>query len=211
MTKEECRFSVIMAVYDNARELEENLPAFLNQTYEPGYEVIVVDESSTDNTEDVLKLFKNDNPHLYSTFLPRPERNITRRKLALTIGVKAAKKEWVILTDIHRQPPSEEWLKEIAECMDHSTEAMIGYYRKKGTKIQLFEDISEARRLIRKAERKRADGHKGKHLKYLRGKYDFIVVKTSKAHDLLKFFEQKIGLRHLLGLRLVVMCQNSKS
>ncbi|MBP5715248.1 MAG: glycosyltransferase [Prevotella sp.] len=209
MTKEACRFSVIMAVCDNAQELEENLPTFLTQTYEPGYEVIVVDESSTDNTEDVLKLFRHDNPHLYNTFLPKPDRNIMRRKLALTIGVKAAKNEWVILTDIHKQPPSGEWLKEISECMDSSTEAMIGYYRKKGTKIQLFDDITQARRLIRKAERKRADGHKGKHLKYLRGKYDFIVVKTNKAHDLLKYFEQKIGFRRLMGLRLAVMCQNS--
>ena len=200
-----------MAVCDNAHELEENLPAFLTQTYEPGFEVIVVDESSTDNTEDVLKLFKNDYPQLYTTFLPKPDRNITRRKLALTIGVKAAKNEWVILTDIHTTPPSEEWLKEIADCIDSTTEAMIGYYRKKGTKIQLFEDISQTRRLIRKAERKRADGHKGKHLKYLRGKYDFLVVKTSKAHDLLKFFEQKVSLRRLLGLRLAVMCQNSHS
>ena len=116
-----------MAVYDNARELEERLPAFLTQTYEPGYEVIVVDESSTDNTEDVLTLFKNDYPHLYTTFLPKPDRNIMRRKLALTIGVKAAKNEWVILTDIHAEPPSEEWLKEIAECIDNTTEAMIGY------------------------------------------------------------------------------------
>ena len=200
-----------MAVCDNAHELEENLPAFLTQTYEPGFEVIVVDESSTDNTEDVLKLFKNDYPQLYTTFLPKPDRNITRRKLALTIGVKAAKNEWVILTDIHTTPPSEEWLKEIADCIDSTTEAMIGYYRKKGTKIQLFEDISQTRRLIRKAERKRADGHKGKHLKYLRGKYDFLVVKTSKAHDLLKFFEQKVTFRRLLGLRLAVMCQNSHS
>lgn len=211
MTKETCRFSVIMAVYDNARELEENLPAFLTQTYEPGFEVIVVDESSTDNTEDVLKLFKQKHPHFYNTFLPKPNRNIMRRKLALTIGVKATKNEWVVMTDIHKQPPSEEWLKEIAECMDSSTEAMIGYYRKKGTKIQCFDDIAEARRLITKAERLRADGHKGKHLKYLRGKYDFIVVKTSKAHDLLKFFEQKIGFRRLLGLRLAVLFQNSNS
>ena len=49
-------FSIVMTVYDQAHDLEENLPAFLTQEYEPGYEVIVVDESSTDNTEDVLKL-----------------------------------------------------------------------------------------------------------------------------------------------------------
>ena len=96
------RFSVIIAVFDNARELEENLPAFLTQTYEPGYEVIVVDESSTDNTEDVLKLFKNDYPHLYSTFLPKPNRRVVRRKQAFNVGVKASKNEWIIITKIGR-------------------------------------------------------------------------------------------------------------
>ena len=82
-----------MTVYDHAHELEEHLPAFLTQEYEPGYEVIVVDESSTDETDDVLKLQKQSYPHLYTTFLPKPNRNITRLKLALTIGVKAAKKD----------------------------------------------------------------------------------------------------------------------
>ena len=42
-----------MSVCDDASLIEENLPAFLEQEYEAGYEVIVVDESSTDNTEDV--------------------------------------------------------------------------------------------------------------------------------------------------------------
>ena len=52
MSKNERRFSIIMTVYDQAGELEENLPAFLQQEYEPGYEVIVVDESSTDRSGD---------------------------------------------------------------------------------------------------------------------------------------------------------------
>ena len=208
MTKGECRFSVIMAVYENAHELEESLPVFLTQAYEPGYEVIVVDESSTDNTENVLKLFKQEHKLLYSTFLPKPDRNITRRRLALSIGVKASGNEWVIFTDINAAPPSEEWLKELTEFIDGSSKVMLGYFRKKGTQLQIFDEIWEAGKIIRKAERKRADGHEGKRLKYLRGKYDFIVVKREYAHDVLKFFEQDISLFHLLGLRLSIMCHN---
>ena len=45
-----------MTVYDQAYELQENLTAFLTQQYAPGYEVVVVDESSTDETPDILKL-----------------------------------------------------------------------------------------------------------------------------------------------------------
>ena len=140
MTKEECRFSVIMAVYEKARELEESLPDFLTQAYEPGYEVIVVDESSTDDTEDVLKLFKQEHPQLYTTFLPKPNLNITRRRLALSIGVKAAKNEWVIFTDINAKPTSSEWLKELAEFINGSSEVILGYFRKKGTKLQIFDE-----------------------------------------------------------------------
>ena len=208
MTKEKCRFSVIMAVYEKARELEENLPDFLTQAYEPGYEVIVVDESSTDDTEDVLKLFKQNYPQLYSTFLPKPNRNITRRRLALSIGVKAAKNEWVIFTDINAKPTSLDWLKELADSIDGSSKVILGYFRKKGTQLHIFDEVWEANRQIRKAERKRADGHEGKRLKYLRGKYDFIVVQRDYAHDLLKFFEQDISLGRLIGLRLSIMCHN---
>ncbi len=60
MNKDERRFSVIMTVYDQAYELQENLTAFLTQQYQPGYEVVVVDESSTDETPDILKLLKKD-------------------------------------------------------------------------------------------------------------------------------------------------------
>ena len=208
MTKSNSRFSVIMTVYDNAQELERHLPAFLTQDYAPGYEVIVVDESSTDHTEDVLKLQKQQYPQLYTTFLPKPNRNITRRKLALTIGVKAAKNEWVIFSDIHAAPPSSTWLGEIAETLDKNTDIQLGYFRKSDTRLQAFEDVGLASRYVRKAERIKADGHRGNHLKYLRGKYDFIVVRKDKAHDVLKFFEQKIGFRRLLGLRMSVMCHN---
>ena len=208
MTTNERRFSVIMTVYDNGQELEQHLQDFLTQDYEPGYEVIVVDESSTDHTDDVLKLHKQQYPQLYSTFLPKPNQNINRRKLALTIGVKAAKYEWVIFSDIHAFPPSASWLSEIAESLDSHTDIMVGYFKKGTIRLQAFEDVTQASHLIRKAERICADGHHGKHLKYLRGKYDFIVVRADKAHDVLKFYEQKISFGRLLGLRMNVMCHN---
>ena len=80
MNKNERSFSIIMTVYDQAPELRENLPLFLTQEYEPGYEVIVVDETSTDGTTDMLKLLKEDYPHLYTTFLPKPNRLLVRKK-----------------------------------------------------------------------------------------------------------------------------------
>ena len=199
------KFSVVMTVYDNALELEEHLPAFLTQDYQEGYEVIVVDESSTDNTDEVLKLQMQNDPKLYKTFLPKPNINVTRKKLALTIGVKAAKNEWVILSDIQSYPTSETWLKEIAESIDSNSDIILGYFGKKGTMLKLYDEVEQARRIIIKAERARADGHKGKRMRRIRGKYDFIVVKKEKAHDALSYFEKRISWIRLLGLRLGIM------
>lgn len=202
------KFSVIMTVFDNGSDLEQHLPAFMTQAYEPGYEVIVVDESSTDHTDDVLKLMKQQYPHLYTTFLPKPDIHITRKRLALTIGVKASKNEWIIFSDINAFPREETWLQTIASNLENTSGILLGHYKKGELKMHLFEDIEAVSDYIVKGERQRADGHKGTHLRKLRGKYDFVVVRANEAHELLKHFEQPIGLGRLLGLRMRILFRN---
>ena len=97
-------------VHDKAEALEHNLPQFLTVAGASHAEVIVVDDSSTDTTPDVLKLLKEENPHLYTTFLPKSVPNNSRLRLALNIGVKAALADRVVFADIHRPPLSNEWL-----------------------------------------------------------------------------------------------------
>ena len=197
-----------MTVYDQDYDLRENLPAFLEQKYEPGYEVIVVDESSTDETPDVLKLLKNNYKNLYTTFLPKPDIHLTRKRLALTIGVKAAKNEWVIFSEINEYPKDNTWLQTIADNLGNTSDIMLAYYKKDNLIMRTFEGIEEVSNYIMKGERQRADGHSGTHMRKLRGKYDFIVVRTDEAHELLKLFEQKISPGKLLALRLSIFFQN---
>ena len=202
------KFSVIMTVFDNGSDLEQHLPAFLTQTYEPGYEVIVVDESSTDDTDDVLKLMKQQYPHLYTTFLPKPVIHVVRKRLALTIGVKAAKNERIIFSNINAFPQDETWLQTIADNLGDASGVMLGRYRKGELKMRLFEDLEAVSNYVIKGERQRADGHKGTRLRKLRGKYDFIVVRADEAHELLKLFDQPVGFGRLLGLRMSILFRN---
>ena len=103
MTSEKPKISVIIAVQDRAQELEQNLPLFLTQQGEVEFEVIVVNDSSTDDTTNVLKRMKAEYPHLYTTFLPSSKVPYpSRLRLALTIGAKAAHGEWIVLADITR-------------------------------------------------------------------------------------------------------------
>lgn len=210
MTNETPRFSVVMTVYDNAPELENHLPAYLEQQVDGGCEVVIVDESSADSTDDVLKLQKATHPNLYTTFLPKPNRQVVRLRLALTIGVKAAKGEWLVFTDINNPPPSPEWLADLAEFATGTTRLALGYIKRKtgDVRLQLFDDPERARFIVRKTERRHARGHSGRMLRYQRGKYDFILVRADEAHHVLSFFEQDVRGRKLLGLRLRVMGYN---
>ena len=105
---------MVIVTHDQGETLERNLPQFLTVAGAAHAEVIVVDDSSTDNTPDVLKLLKEENPHLYTTFLPKSVPNNSRLRLALNIGVKAAISQRVVFADIHRPPLSTEWLTGLA-------------------------------------------------------------------------------------------------
>ena len=208
-------FSVILTVYDQARELEELLPELLKQSYEAGYEVIVVDESSTDDTSDVLKLLKNQYPHLYSTFLPaflpsflpKPGSRILRRKQAFNIGLKAAKNEWVIITKIPNHPLADDVLQAISENIDDNP-LTLGYHLKKGIRLQPFDSVDDARKHILRIERKLHTIREFKCGNYIWGRYDFIIVKKEYAYELLSLFEQDVPAISLFGIRLAIFCKN---
>lgn len=202
------KFSVIMTVYDQAHELEEKLPAFLKQEYEPGYEVIVVDESSTDDTPDVLKLLKNEYKHLYTTFLPKPSAQTFRRKLAFNIGIKAAKNEYVIMTKINTAPADTDVFKAIAEVLDQKAELTLGYVTKKHIRLQPFDTVAEAEGHILRLERKLKKVRERKYGNYTWGRYDFIILRKDCAFELLKLFEQKISAGRLFGIRLGILWEN---
>ena len=201
------KFSVIMTVYDQARELEEQLPAYLKQTYEPGYEVIVVDESSTDETPDVLKLLKNDYPHLYSTFLPKPNRRVVRKKQAFNVGIKAAKNEWIIITKLTDYPLAEDVLQAISKSIGDSP-LTLGYHLKKGIRLEPFYNVDDIRNHILRSERRLKKIREHKRGNYTWGRYDFIIVKKEQAYDLLNLFEQTVPASSLFGIRLGIFWKN---
>ena len=184
------RFSVIMTVCDQDYEIKENLTAFLEQKYEPGYEVIVIDEASTDETPDVLKLLKNDYKNLYTTFLPKPEYFVKRKMQGLNIGIKAANNDWLIFTSTSHKPVGDDILQAINDTFDSSADLTLGYLTKKGIKLQAFADYQEAKDHITRMERKIQKTRKRIRHNYRWGRYDFIIVRKRLAVDILKYYEQ---------------------
>lgn len=201
--------SVIMTAHDEAEALERNLPLFLAQQGQHTCEVIVVDDASSDDTPDVLKRLKAQYPQLYTTFIPKSVPNPCRQRLALTIGAKAAKGEWIAVTSILRPPHTEGALEGMVQLANNQGEqvAMLYSGRKEGTMtvFQSWATLDDAAPLLRKAERRSGKGHRGRWFKRWRGLYDTVAVRRDDIHNLLKFYEQKISGRRLTGLRLHVL------
>ena len=204
MTTEEQKrpISIVMTVHDQAELLEQNLPAFLTLTYEGQYEVIVVDDMSTDETPDVLKRIKAEYPRLYSTFLPSSVIvNPSRKRLALSVGAKAAHYDYIVLADIRRTPINTDWLAGLADG-----EASLVFCNRKRDSVThvVATELKDLQYIILKAERRSFKEYWSRWFRKERGLYDAIGVRKEHVFDAIMLFDQKIRGFRLLGLRLRV-------
>lgn len=118
--------SVIICARDEQENLEKFLPEILEQDY-PNFEVIVVNDCSSDDSQFVLDRFIAKYPKLRVTTIKEDEKFSHSKKLALTVGIKAAKNEWLILTDADCKPEGKDWLASIATNFSGDTEVVLGY------------------------------------------------------------------------------------
>ncbi len=124
--------SVIICAKDEDYNLSLFLPEILTQDY-PNYQVVVVNDNSEDDTSEILQQFKNQYPHLYTTTLSADKKFYNGKKTALSIGIKAAVHEHLILTDADCRPASNQWLKHMVEALTQPGKEMvlgIGNYEK---------------------------------------------------------------------------------
>ena len=128
---EECPgVSVIVCARNEEDNLQDYLQTLLAQDY-PKFEVIVVNDGSEDKTQEVLERYALVSSNLYVTFVPRNAHVISTKKLALTIGAKAAHYDYLLLTDADCRPESRQWIREMvkgfAPRKGHGTEIVLGY------------------------------------------------------------------------------------
>jgi len=106
--------SIIICARNEADNLQKNLLSILQQKY-PKFEVIVVNDCSTDETDDVLGSFLKKHKHLRTTSIPLDKKFSHGKKLAVTVGIKAATYENLVFTDADCRPESENWLMHISQ------------------------------------------------------------------------------------------------
>lgn len=120
--------SIVVYAQDQADNLSRLLPQLLEQQYAPGFEIIVVNEGESEATRDIVDTLRITHRNLYLTFTPDGARNLSRKKLALMLGIKAARNRVVVNTTATASIPSTHWLETMMRNFtDKSTEIVLGY------------------------------------------------------------------------------------
>jgi glycosyltransferase involved in cell wall biosynthesis len=131
--------SVIICARNEEENLKRFLPAVLQQEY-PDFEVIVVNDCSYDGSQDILEHFARSHRNLVIREIKEVEGREHGKKFALTIGIKAAKHETLLLTDADCLPTSADWITHMLNGYGEGVELVLGYgkYAKKPGLLNQF-------------------------------------------------------------------------
>lgn len=119
--------SVIICAKNEAENLVNNLPGILVQDYRTTHEVIVVNDNSTDESKFILEEFQRGFKNLTIIPLKQEAKGIPGKKFPLSVGIKSAKHEIVLLTDADCIPASEHWLEKMQDGYAPGIEIVLGY------------------------------------------------------------------------------------
>ncbi|HSU49054.1 MAG TPA: glycosyltransferase, partial [Segetibacter sp.] len=119
--------SIIICAKDEANNIVRNLPGVLVQSYPTSHEVILVNDNSTDDTKYLIEEFKRTFKHLMPIELTQEAKMIPGKKFPLSMGIKSAKYETLLLTDADCVPASEHWIQLMQDGYRAETEIVLGY------------------------------------------------------------------------------------
>lgn len=167
--------SIIIYAKNESVNLQKNLPAILTQDY-PEYEVIVVNDVPSDESEDVLKRLEAEYKHLYHTYIPESAKYLSRKKLALTVGIKAAKHDVLLFTEASCRPHTIGWVRSMAKNFVPGKSFVLGfsaYVHHKGFmhKLIAYDNLIMGLQYLSSALAKSPYSGNGRNLAYLKEEF----------------------------------------
>jgi cellulose synthase/poly-beta-1,6-N-acetylglucosamine synthase-like glycosyltransferase len=176
--------TVIVCSRNEEDNLFKNLPKVLAQDY-PEFEVIVVNDQSADDSRHIVRAYQEKHSNLKYIELERNKHRKFGKKVPLTVGIKGAKYNRLLMIDADCYPASDQWIKKIMSNYQEEKEIVVAYgpYEKaKGilNKIIRFDTVSIAATYLSFAKSKRPYMAVGRNFSYL--KSTFFAVNGFKNH-----------------------------
>lgn len=119
--------SIIVCGKNEASNFAKNVPALLQQQSGTAYQVLIVNDQSTDDTASILAALKSDHPTLTVLNLSQNPTGMPGKKYPLSAGINNAANELLLLTDADCVPASEHWLERMTNPYRNGAEVVLGY------------------------------------------------------------------------------------
>lgn len=190
--------SIVLPIREDNEELRALIPAILSQEYTSEFQLIIVIDKGDNETKDILEQYENDK-RLYVTFVPTTSRYMSRQKMAITLGVKAAKYQHILLIGANTMIEKNSWLQAIGHSFKKESNLFVvpGTYEESTKSFYQFAHLHTLSYLLngylkgrfdrinsnivgfKKDEFIEQDGFRG-GLEHVRGEFEFIVNKYSQ-------------------------------
>ncbi|UUF14774.1 MULTISPECIES: glycosyltransferase [Flavobacterium] len=118
--------SVIVCAKNEEENVKKFIPLLAEQNY-PDFEIVLIDDASSDETLEVFEEFEQKYPNIRLVKVENNEAFWGNKKYALTLGIKAAKKDYLLFTDADCYPTSKDWITSMTSQFDTEKTIVLGY------------------------------------------------------------------------------------
>uniref|UniRef100_UPI004047640B glycosyltransferase n=1 Tax=Algoriphagus sp. TaxID=1872435 RepID=UPI004047640B len=104
--------TILVTARNKFKLLKVLIPKLFEQDYAK-FEVLIVNDQSTDRTKRLLEDLMAHYPKLRSVTITYTPKHVTAKKFALTLGIKVAKNDVILFTEADCIPQSNQWLRKM--------------------------------------------------------------------------------------------------
>ncbi len=181
--------SVIICAKNEAENLKNFIPSILNQNY-PVFEVILINDASTDSTLEVMESLAELYPYIKLVNVQHNEAFWGKKKYALTLGIKKARYPYLLFTDADCAPISDNWISGMASHFQPQTSIVLGYGSYFKNKISLLNKFIRFETLLTAIQ----------YFSYAKWGIPYMGVGRNLAYTSAEFYNQN-GFAHHLHIR----------
>jgi len=125
-TPKRISISVIVCAKNEAENVIRFIPLLAQQEY-PDYEIILIDDASSDTTLEIFEEFEKQYSNIRLVKVKNNEAFWGNKKYALTLGIKSAKKDYLLFIDADCYPTTKDWITTMSAQFTIQKTIVLGY------------------------------------------------------------------------------------
>jgi len=213
-TPKRISISVIVCAKNEGENVARFIPLLAEQDY-PDYEIILIDDASSDNTLEIFEQFEKQYSNVKLVKVQNNEAFWGNKKYALTLGIKASTKDYLLFTDADCYPTSKDWITTMSSQFTMHKTIVLGYgaYEKVANsflnKIIRFETMLAAVQYFSWAKIGRPYMGIGRNLAYK--KEEFYTVKGFISHMKIRSGDDDLFINQIAKSKNTAICYSPES